>query len=81
MFNGPFVGSDVIVRFINIFCHVCRLKRDDQVRADGEPAGSDPTVQVLPAGGAQQEVSAGDRRGALLPEPPERAGGGPLSLI
>lgn len=51
--------------------------RDDQVCADGEPAGSDQTVQVLPASGAQQEGPAGGWRGALLLEPQERAGNGP----
>lgn len=55
--------------------------RDDQVCADGESARSNPTVQVLPASRAQQEVPARGRRGALLPEPQKRPGGGPSLLI
>lgn len=52
----------------------CSQARDDQVCADGEPAGSDQTVQVLPASGAQQEGPAGGWRGSVLLEPQERAG-------
>lgn len=48
--------------------------QDDKVRADGEPAGSDPTVPVLSTRGAEQESGAGVRCGPLLPEPQERPG-------
>lgn len=58
------------------FLHVHRLGRDDQVCADGEPAGSDQTVPVLPGSGAQQEGPARSGRGALLLEPQERPGNG-----
>lgn len=53
---------------------VCAGREDDQVCADGEPAGSDQTVQVLPTCGAQQEGPAGGGRGPLLLEPQERSG-------
>lgn len=58
------------------FHRVHRLGGDDQVCADGEPAGSDQTVQVLPGSGAQQEGPARSWRGALLLEPQERPGKG-----
>lgn len=55
-------------------CAVCLWSEDDQVRADGEPAGSDQTVQVLPTRGTEQEGGAGGRRGPLLLEPQEGPG-------
>lgn len=52
----------------------CLRSDDDQVRAHGEPAGSDQAVPVLPASGAEPEDPAGGRRGPLLPEPQEGRG-------
>lgn len=55
---------------------VCLWSDDDQVCADGEPAGADQTVPVLPTCGAEQKGPAGGRRGPLLPEPQEGSGDG-----
>lgn len=45
---------------------LCHWAENDQVRADGEPAGADQAVPVLPPCGAQSAGPAGGRRGPLL---------------
>lgn len=39
--------------------YMCPGSEDDKVCADGEPAGSDQTVQILPTCGVEQEGTAG----------------------
>lgn len=53
---------------------LCHWAENDQVRADGKPAGADQAVPVLPPCGAQSESPAGGRRGPLLLGSHEGAG-------
>lgn len=59
-------------------CPVCvsRTPRpeNDPVPADGEPAGADQAVPLLPPCGARSEGPAGGRRGPLLLGPQEGPG-------
>lgn len=57
--------------------YVCELyprAENDQVLADGEPAGADQVVPLLPPRGARSEGPAGGRRGSLLLGPHEGPG-------
>lgn len=49
-------------------------QQNDQVLADGEPAGADQVVPILPPCGARSEGPAGGRRGSLLLGPHEGPG-------
>lgn len=60
-----------------LFTRVCDLypwAENDQVLADGEPAGPDQVVPILPPCGARSEGPAGGRRGSLLLGPHEGPG-------
>lgn len=61
-------------RLFTLVCELYPWAENDQVLADGEPAGADQVVPILPPCGARSEGPAGGRRGSLLLGPHEGPG-------